>query len=399
MTKYAIQVENVSKKFKLHGKTRTIKSAALDIMTWSQRRRGREFWALRDVDFKVRKGETLGIIGANGAGKSTLLALVAGTMQPTTGDISTEGSISSLLELGAGFHPDLSGRENVYLAGAIMGLSKAQMNERFDAIIEFAELKEYIEEPVKHYSSGMYVRLGFAVAVEVNPQVLLIDEVFAVGDVVFQSKCLARMEQFRRAGKSMLIISHDLNIIEQVSDRIMLLDEGRVVEAGKPSEVVKHYELLSEERHRLSLRLSLRKEWGNRDLVITSVETLNDAGESCETFRSDECLTSRIHYQTKTSIPSPVFGFAVANEAGHKIAGSNCQVEGAVLPDLDGSGYVTMRVPRLNLSKGIYLLSFSAHSQDHIQNYHRVDNAYTIEITEDGGFDGAYIPTQWKFGE
>ncbi|MDA0322635.1 MAG: ABC transporter ATP-binding protein [Verrucomicrobia bacterium] len=395
MTDYAIQVENVSKKFKLHGKTRTIKSAALDVITSSQRRHGREFWALRDVDFKVRKGETLGIIGANGAGKSTLLALVAGTMEPSTGQISTEGSISSLLELGAGFHPDLSGRENVYLAGAIMGLSKAQMNERFDAIIEFAELKEYIEEPVKHYSSGMYVRLGFAVAVEVNPQVLLIDEVLAVGDAVFQSKCLARMEQFRRAGKSMLIISHDLNTIQQVSDRIMLLDEGRVLETGKPSEVVEHYELLSEERH----RLSLRKEWGSRDVVITSVETLNDAGESCEMFRSDERLTARIHYETKKSIPSPVFGFAVADESGHQIAGSNCQVEGATLPDLDGCGYITLRIPRLNLGKGIYLLSFSAHSQDHMQNYHRVDNAYTIQITEDGGFDGAYIPTQWELGQ
>lgn len=395
MTEHAIQVEDVSKKFVLHGTGRTLKSAALDAMKSSDRRRGREFWALRDVNFAVQKGETLGIIGANGAGKSTLLAMVAGTMQPTTGSITTRGSISSLLELGAGFHPDLSGRENVYLAGAIMGLSKSQMSERFDAIVEFAELKEYIEEPVKHYSSGMYVRLGFAVAVEVNPEILLIDEVLAVGDAVFERKCLARMEQFRKIGKSMLIISHDLNTIQKVSDRIMLLDEGRVVETGAPGDVVDIYHELAEKKH----RMSLKKEWGNLDLVIADVEILNEAGEKTESFRWDESLVAHIHYKTTKPIPSPVFGLAIADELGHKISGSNCQVEDCALPDLDGTGYVTLRLPKLNLGRGLYLLSFSAHSQDHMENYHRVDNAYTIRVTHDGGFDGAYVSTEWGHGE
>ena len=388
----AIDVRDISKKFLLHGKTRTLKSAALSAVKRSTRRSGRDFWALRDIEFSVASGETLGIIGANGAGKSTLLALVAGTMQPTTGSVSAVGSISSLLELGAGFHPDLSGRENVFLAGAIMGLSKQKMRERFDAIVEFAELSDYIEEPVKHYSSGMYVRLGFAVAVEVNPDILLIDEVLAVGDAVFERKCLDRMAQFKKAGKSMLIISHDLRTIQLVSDRILLLDEGRLVEEGNPGRVVERYQAMAEERH----RHSLRKEWGSREVTIDGVDVVDSNGIETGNFKWNDSLTAKIHYSTSKRVESPVFGIAVADESGHVICGSNCLTEKTEIPAIEGSGFITVRIPKLNLGKGIYLLSFSVHSADHLTNYHRLDNHHTIQITDGDGFDGAYMPTEWE---
>ncbi len=238
----AIVVERMGKRFRLQRSgTRTIKSAMLDLM----RNRGagkNAFWALQDMDFAVDRGETLGIVGANGAGKSTLLSLLAGTKVPTTGSIRTTGTISSLLELGAGFHPDLTGRENVFLAGAIMGLSR-QMRERFDAIVDFAGMRDFIDQPVKHYSSGMYVRLGFSVAVEVDPDILLIDEVLAVGDENFQKKCLQKIDAFRRAGKTMLIISHDLSTIQTISDRILFLDQGRIEGIGDPREVIGRYGL------------------------------------------------------------------------------------------------------------------------------------------------------------
>jgi len=237
MSENVITVDSVGKKFRLKNSgTRTFKSAILGAI-----RKGNnpadDFWALKDVSFTVSRGETLGIIGINGAGKSTLLSLIAGTKQPTEGSISASGSMSCLLELGAGFHPDLTGRENVFLSGAIMGIPQAQMRERLDAIIEFAEIREFIDQPVKHYSSGMYVRLGFAVAVEVNPQILLIDEVLAVGDAAFQRKCIQRMDEFRHEGKTMLVISHDLPTIQSISDRILFLNDGKVFGIGDPERI------------------------------------------------------------------------------------------------------------------------------------------------------------------
>ncbi len=388
--KHAIEVDNVSKCFRLSGGTRTLKSAALDLLRSRDHREA--FWALKNASFNVKKGETVGIIGANGAGKSTLLALIASTMYPTSGTIRTEGSISSLLELGAGFHPDLSGRENVFLAGAIMGIPRTRMEERFDAIVDFAELHEYIDEPVKHYSSGMYVRLGFAVAVEVDPEILLIDEVLAVGDAVFEMKCLGRMADFRRRGKSMLIISHDLQTVQEVSDRIMLLEHGEIQQVGNPSNVVAQYQALSELRH----RDGLRKEWGSREMEMTRIETHDAAGEPSQSFACGDEVEVRIHYHASARIVSPVFGFAISDDNGRVIAGSNCQAERITMPDLDGDGYVVLRIPSLSIAKGKYLLSFSVHSSDHSVNYHRLDNCFPIEVAASEEFAGVYLKTEWS---
>lgn len=389
---YAIIADGVGKKFRLRSAgVRTLKSACLDILKL-RARTARDFWALRDVSFKVARGETLGIIGANGAGKSILLSLLAGTKTPTVGSIRVSGVVSSLLELGAGFHPDLTGRENVFLCGAIMGLSQKQIRKRFDAIVDFAEIKDFIDEPVKHYSSGMYVRLGFAVAVEVDPDILLIDEVLAVGDINFQRKCIDKMRDFKMRGKTMLIISHDLATIQTISDRILMLDEGRIMEIGAPGSVVSQYEALC----RKKFMDGIRKEWGTGAAKITAVKFLNEDGEQVEKFKWKGRLAVRIFYKAECRIADPVFGFALSTVDGRLIYGNNTQIEQLVIPAIEGAGAVTLRIEEIAMAAGTYLFSFSLHSADHKTNYHRLDNMFPIVIESGKNFEGCcYMPCKW----
>jgi ABC-type polysaccharide/polyol phosphate transport system ATPase subunit len=388
----AIVVDEVGKKFRLRGAgTRTLKSSALAFLKPGSRAK-RDFWALRDLSFKVARGETLGIIGANGAGKSTLLSLLAGTKVPTTGRIVTQGSVSSLLELGAGFHPDLTGRENVFLCGALMGLSRKQMKERFDDIVAFAGLDDFIDQPVKRYSSGMYVRLGFAVAVEVDPDVLLIDEVLAVGDAQFQRKCLRRMRQFREQGKTMLIISHDLATIQSVSDRILVLDNGSIAGIGDPRSMVSHYTSVSRSR---SVG-GLEREWGTGEVRITDVSFYDDEGRNTDKFRWGEGLEARIAFESDGRIENPEFGFSMADESGRLIYGNNTQIERFDVPCVDGKGMIRLHLDGLNMAAGTYLFSFSVHSSDHRTNYHRLDHFHSIAVESDKTFEGVtYMPSRW----
>lgn len=389
----AIVVEQMGKCFRLQRSgTRTVKSAVLDLV----RNRGagkNAFWALRDIDFSVGRGETLGIVGANGAGKSTLLSLLAGTKVPTTGRIRTSGTVSSLLELGAGFHPDLTGRENVFLAGAIMGLSRRQMRERFEAIVDFAGLRDFIDQPVKHYSSGMYVRLGFAVAVEVDPDILLIDEVLAVGDDNFQKKCLGKIDAFRRAGKTMLIISHDLPTIQSISDRILFLEEGRMAGLGDPHEVVGRYRASARARQ----AGGHEREWGTGEARIADVVFEDEAGRKTDTFSSGGLLRCRIRFQSQIRIEDPVFGFALADANARLVFGSNTQIEGFRIPAIEGEGEVVLILRDLPMGTGNYLFSFSLHSADHRTNYHRLDHCFSISVLSSSRFEGVCrIPCQWQ---
>jgi len=239
-----IEFAQVSKRFQIQeGRTlREFVPALFRGRGWSP-----PFYALRDVSFRVARGETLGIIGRNGSGKSTILKLIAGVMAPSEGEINVYGRVSPLIELGAGFHPDLTGRENVFLNASILGMSRKEVSARFDEIISFAELWDFVDTPVKRYSSGMYIRLGFSVAVHSDPEILLIDEVLAVGDAAFQEKCLARMNNFRRLGKTMVFVSHDMDQVRQVCDRVLLLHEGELLAEGKPDEVIRRYLALLQE--------------------------------------------------------------------------------------------------------------------------------------------------------
>lgn len=389
----AIEVDGVGKSFRLHARGRTLKSACVD---WVLGRGGvsRDFWALRGVTFNAARGESLGIIGENGAGKSTLLALIAGTMLPTEGTIRSRGTISSLLELGAGFHPDLSGRENVMLYGAIMGIPREQMTRRMDAIVDFAGLREWIDEPVRHYSSGMYVRLGFSVAVEVDPDILLVDEVLAVGDVAFQRKCMDRMAEFRQAGKTMLIISHSLPTIEASSDRVLFLDAGRVLGLGEAAGVVNKYEL----HLRRKEAQGAKRVWGTQEVVIEGVRLLDAAGQPSEVFRSGGPLAAEITYRASRRIEHPVFGFAISDTTGHVVYGNNTQIERHEMPFIDGKGMLRLEIPVLGLARGSYLASFSIHSADHRVNYYRMDHAFPLTVECDKSFEGCYMPCRWIDG-
>lgn len=392
----AIELSGVGKRFRLRaGGGRTLKASVLDAVRYGRRRGVRDFWALKDVNFRVAKGETLGIIGANGAGKSTMLSLIAGTMAPTEGRIRTEGVISSLLELGAGFHPDLTGRENVFLYGSIMGLSQRQMRARFDAIVEFAGLSEFIDQPVKRYSSGMYVRLGFAVAVEVEPDILLIDEVLAVGDESFRRRCMDRMTAFRQSHKTMLVISHDLVTIQKVSDRILLLDKGGIVDMGRPESIVKQYESMAGER----LAEGIRREWGTGEVTVREVTIRNEAGADTARFVSGEPMEMEIEYEAHERIEKPVFGFAISDEDGRVVYGSNTQVEQFAIPAIEGKGSVVLRLNEPRLNRGSYLFSFSVHSWDHKQNYHRLDNYFPVRIDFEKDIDGCCcFGCSWRKG-
>ena len=389
--KVAIRAQGVGKRYRLRGGTRSLKSAALDLLRGKSGGR-RDFWALQDVNFSVRRGETLGIIGADGAGKGTLLSLLAATRQPTTGEITMNGVVSSLLELGAGFHPDLTGRENVFLAGAIMGLSRDAMRDRFDAIVEFSGIGEFIEQPVKQYSSGMYVRLGFAVAVEVDPDILLIDEVLAVGDSDFQQKCIFKMDEFREKGKTMLIISHDLPTIQRISDNILLLEKGQVMGHGDPAAQVDRYEALS-----LQKRIkSIAREWGTGEVKIASVQLQDDIGKELSTLTHGGALNARIHLHTDECVDDIVVGFSIASEDGVTVFGSNTQIESTALPALSGNAELALRIAPVTLAAGTYLISFSVHSADHKRNYHRIDNRFPITVEGGKPIDGVcYLPTQW----
>jgi lipopolysaccharide transport system ATP-binding protein len=237
----AISFDDVSKRFVLrHERAYTVLESMIGLVK-PTRRRTEEFWALRDVSFEIVAGETFGIIGPNGAGKSTVLKLMARILEPTSGEVTVRGRISPLLELGAGFHPELTGRENVYLNAALFGVSQAEAQDRYDQIVEFSELRDFIDAPLKHYSSGMYMRLGFAVAANIIPDVLLVDEVLAVGDEAFQKKCLSKIEEFRREGRTIVFVSHDLPTVRRICHQALWLDRGQVRATGPSEQVVDDY--------------------------------------------------------------------------------------------------------------------------------------------------------------
>ncbi len=389
----AIKVENISKVYRLSGGGQSLKQKVLECLR--HRTPPRMLKAIDEVSFSVNRGETLGIIGANGAGKSTLLSLLTKTIFPTQGTIETQGQVSSLLELGAGFHPDLSGRENVFLYGAIMGIPRNRMMARFDAIVEFAGLQDFIDQPVKHYSSGMYVRLGFAVAVEVDPDILLIDEVLAVGDAAFQKKCIDKMREFRRQGKTMLIISHDLHTIQRISDRILFLDRGKMLGLGAPKTMIGEYEGLTRRRN----TEIYQREWGTGEVKITSVRFHDADGTERDTFQWGGDLCATVRYQAEKPIASPVFGFSVSDSEGRIVHGSNTQVSGLVIDQIVSDGAVTLHLRELPMAAGLYLFSFSVHSSDHRVNYHRMDNCFPITIECNRNFEGyAYMPSEWSIG-
>jgi len=354
----AVDVEGVSKRFRLyHERNQSLKAAFMR----GRRAKFDEFWALQDVSFSVPAGRTYGLIGHNGSGKSTMLKCLAGILVPDRGSVRTQGKVSALLELGAGFHPELSGRDNVYLNGSILGMSKKQIDAQFDEIVDFAGLETFIDTPVKNYSSGMYVRLGFSVAINVDPEILMVDEVLAVGDESFQRKCMDKFKDFRDDGRTVVIVSHALGTMRTMCDEVAWLDHGKLVATGSPGELVDRYTAASHEERDAAAESDLGEgpRWGSGEVRIHAVEMLDDEGRRLSRVRTGEAVTFRMHYRAKERIERPVFGFGLHTADGQHVTGPNTR-DVEMIPDaVAGEGCVDFRVPRLMLVPGAFDVSVS----------------------------------------
>jgi ABC-type polysaccharide/polyol phosphate transport system ATPase subunit len=423
----AIEVTNVTKVYRRYARKRqfaTLKSALLKGSLIQDLQPDEKFPALQGVSFNVPAGSTYGIIGRNGSGKSTALKLVAGITKPTTGTVKVEGRISALIELGAGFHPEISGRENVFINGIMLGLTKREVAKRFDEIVEFAELKDFIDAPVKTYSSGMYMRLGFAVAIHVDPDVLLVDEVLAVGDEGFTHKCLDKFGEFKRRGKTILLVTHSLNLVERFCDEALWLDGGKVRGAGDPKRVVSTYlsdvdrseerELAGAEEGRgqraegrgddgageppvQDMSRAVEGRWGSREIEITHVTLTGGNGEVSHIFQSGERLAVHLKVRAHQPISDFVFGIGLYSAEGVTCYGTNTFLEELQPEDIRGEGEVTFTIDSLDLVEGTYKLDVAVHKRDgYSYDYHRL--LYTFRVRSRTQDVGIYRPRHsWSF--
>jgi lipopolysaccharide transport system ATP-binding protein len=404
----SIQIEAISKHFVRYHRDRppTLKEALL--RGWGGVRGANRFLALREVSLTVAAGEIVGIIGRNGAGKSTLLRLVGGIGRPDSGGIVVNGRISALLELGAGFHPDLTGRENVFITGVIAGLSRAEVTRRFDAIVDFAELEPFIDSPLRTYSSGMQLRLAFAVGVHTSPEILLIDEVLAVGDLAFQRKCVDRIMQFKRNGCAILLVSHDLTQVKSVCDRVSWLKDGRVVAEGHAADVIADYEraMLTQTHQRgvvqpvvqrastgVDLRLNENR-FGTLEVEITSVRLLNAAGTPVTAVGSGSPLAIELAFSPTHPITHPLFSVTISDTEGRVCFDTN--TADLAMPTLEHAGLVRLSIERLDLTGGDYYVDVGSYAADweHILDYHW--HVYPLMIEATAAHKGVLNPPhQW----
>ena len=387
----AIEAVNLGKRYYRRGGQSA--SSLFARLTGRSGPKNEPFWCLRGVNFEIPAGRTVGVIGPNGSGKSSLLGLTAGTIAPTEGHVRTQGRISSLLELGAGFHPELSGRENVYLNAALLGIPREDVKKKFDRIVDFAELREFIDMPVKHYSSGMYVRLGFSIAVEVDPDILLVDEVLAVGDISFQFKCLDRIRDFQKRGKTLLFVSHSLETVEEFCHEAFLIHRGQLVARGEPGDVVQKF-IRSFMEDRGGLHMT---EYGTRAVEFGEVRLLAAAGLPADTFETGGPLVIEIPYVAHRRIEKPIFGFSLKTANGLYVFGSNTQIQKHDLPFIEGEGKVTLDLSPLRLMHGNYFLSLSIHSWDHAEQFHRREDWWPFAVRNPTGALGMIqLDSRWS---
>jgi ABC-type polysaccharide/polyol phosphate transport system ATPase subunit len=388
-------VDRVSKRFTI---TR-LRGAGLKeraLLAFGRHRRQREtLRALDEVSLAVPRGTTYGVIGPNGCGKSTLLQIIAGILEPDSGSVSCEGRITSLLELGAGFSPDLTGRENVFLNASLYGVPTEVVAGRFDAIVAYAELERFIDMPVRTYSSGMFMRLGFAVAIHLDPEIVLVDEAFAVGDAHFQRKCLHTIREFQREGRTIVIVSHDLILVEQLCARVALLGAGRLLAEGDPAETIARY-------HALDLAQGepgTGRRWGTGDIQITGVEVLADHAGDPGVVRTRDAVTLRLHYRCTAPVDRPVFGLAIHRDDGVHLTGPNTRMSGVELGRVSGEGSIDYAIDRLPLLPGRYYLSAAVYDHDLVTPYDHRDRFAPLVVVEGGTaerFGIVELPAEWR---
>ena len=440
----AIELQDVTKIYRRYGGRQfaTLKSALLQRSILRDLSPTETFPALQNVSFTVAPGRTYGVIGRNGSGKSTALKLVAGITKPTSGTVTVRGRISALIELGAGFHPEISGRENVFINAVMLGLSKREITRRFDDIVEFAELQAFIDAPVKTYSSGMYMRLGFAVAIHVDPDVLLVDEVLAVGDEGFTHKCLDKIAELRRLGKTILLVTHSLNLVERFCDEALWLDEGRARANGDPRRVVDAYLTAVEQTEKALLATTTAKavaatrsmasaesavtpetgkaaaaapatakpdgelknlftviegRWGSREIEITDVALLDEGDRPAFVFHSGDPMAVRLKVTAHAPATDFVFGVSLFNADGVCCYGTNTFIEQMDPQSFDGDAEVVFSVDSLDLVEGTYKLDVAVHTCDgYPYDYHRL--LYTFRVKSRTPDVGIYRPKhRWTF--
>jgi len=419
VTKPAITAEHVSKiyrRFAHRNQLRTLKSALLTGSVLADLKPEETFTALEDVSFEVRPGSTFAVIGENGSGKSTLLKLVAGITRPTRGSLRVSGRVSALIELGAGFHPEISGRENVAINAMMLGLTRKELARSYDAIVDFAELRDFIDAPVKTYSSGMYMRLGFAVAIHVDPDVLLIDEVLAVGDEAFTRKCLDKIAEFRRRGKTILFVTHSLGLVEKMCDDVLWLSHGRTHGQGEPKRVVDEYLTYVAGGEEALLRSRGAAQgadttasgpgatgsyqpgrWGSREVEIRAVRLVDARERERHVFVPGETLQLVLSVAAKQPVEDFVFGLGLFAADGTCVYGTNTDLEDFVPRRLAGEAEVRITLEGLSLVEGTYLVDLAAHKRDGTP-YDYLRGQHSFRVKSRVKDVGLYRPLhQWSF--
>lgn len=409
-----IQLENVSVEYRVpQERIGTFKEYM--IRTLQGKVKHRSFKALNEVSLSVNQGEVFGLIGPNGAGKSTLLKLVARVLRPTHGRVLVLGHVAPLLEVGAGFHPELTGRENVFLNGAMLGFNREAMREKFPRIVEFSELGDFIDAPLRTYSTGMSARLGFAVATDTQPDILIVDEILSVGDEAFQHKSFERIQSIKAQGATILLVSHSMNTIETMCQRAAWLHHGQIIALGDAKAVVAQYtgnvheneaERLIIERKMVGADLALTQKdssyrWGNRKIEITHVAITDPAGTEQSIFNTGQPLHLHIDYDAHQRVHAPIFGIAIHRHDGIHITGPNTSQAGLTLPTLDGPGRITYEIASLPLLEGLYSISLAVvNKNNEIFDYH--DRIYSFRIiNQEGDTKERYglltLGGKWKF--
>lgn len=393
----AIEVKNVKKKFKVYfDKGSQLKERIL----FRNRNRYEERWVLDDVSFEVKQGEAIGLIGHNGCGKSTTLKLLTRIMYPDSGSIELRGRVSSLIELGAGFHPDMSGRENIYTNASIFGLTKKEIDERLDDIIEFSEMEPFLDNPVRTYSSGMYMRLAFSVAINVNADILLIDEILAVGDVNFQAKCFNKLREIKAQGTTIVIVSHSMGQIEQICDRSIWIHEGKIKAEGNPREIDKDYlDFMGQKRQEIAeqsqkkdeaktmapeeietrAEAEEKKRWGNGRARFREVCMSGKQSNRQRVFATEESVRIRMNYKVKQKVEDAVFGIGIFRDDGVQCYGTNTRIEQFKRFDLEKDGEVVVNIEKLSLLPGKYTLDVAIES-DMATPVDYFRQAYSFEV-------------------
>ena len=413
--KVAIQVKGLEKAYKLYDKPSDRLKEALG---FGRKKRYKEHYALKGVDMTIYQGETVGIIGTNGSGKSTILKIITGVLNPTGGSVHVNGRISALLELGAGFNMEYNGIENIYLNGTMIGFSKKEIDAKMDDILNFADIGDYVYQPVKTYSSGMFVRLAFAVAINIEPEILIVDEALSVGDVFFQAKCYHKLEEFKEMGKTIVFVSHDLSSISKYCDRVVLLNQGVKLGEGSPKEMIDAYKqvlvgqyvpaaddqsLLSDKEITAAAAAAAGTvkgevnpellEYGTKDAMITGYKIMDDIGrETSALLKGKECtITMQVHFEH--DIEAPIFAFTIKNIKGVEITGTNTMVEKAFLsPVKAGSDMEITFTQKIDLQGGEYLLSFgvTGFEKEEFQVYHRLYDVMNMTVISDKDTVGYY---------